>query len=799
MQAEDGDDGADSDTNYEVRHLAPGEDLVIDGQTAVDDMLVAQRIAERESLLMEETRELVAAVAGSQAQASRGDVAQLLQLLRQANDLSKRISSMPAKFDNVMGGEVRAACRAATQALERIPLDEAAAEEADEEEKLDPEAALAEVDLQSTDEEEQAAAAPLSSGPELEENQEDGKVASDGEDRGAVEEAVEEEEEAVEEEDEDLQNLRKAADQALLSTGREMAEEADSESEEEEEELATTLEPLQIRVDGFPERVGEADTIETVGKVSSAVENLVVVAGALESRALDLQSVLCLQDRAVFGVVVDVFGPVTQPHYLVHPTGSGQVPHVGAEVFAAVALPETSFLAESSDITALRLGLAAGNSEDESDEEEEEDDKDEDAVTPGQLALTDGEAALANRGHSRPGRGGRKGAGKKGKKSKGKGRQSGKGEVRHMSERLGVWANEDDSIGEHRVENDENGNSSTWRENGSHSSDSHRWSQTWKRSGGSSEEAYSGAQVKVKAEQDWGSGSYNAGAAAVDAAGAREQQRPGTNQSRWRLWKGRRTGQPERQDQQGTEAASSDPGGMQGAWPPPAPPAPPAPPGAALPPAPPAPPGAALPPMPPAPPAASGRSASASPAPSRPGGAQQWSQSGADAAATGAPPRRPQVVPPARHAARPAEGAPNPASSSSSTLGKRPERSGNEWGHADTSHPRNLSTAGPREIPPPKRLRNGASESGFSTPPPPPPPPGSTGSPPPPPAVGNTGSRDSWQANGGKGGGPSGYTQNGRGPSHSGWSAQGGSRGAPPGDSWQSGRPHGCGKGGKPR
>ncbi|CAE8631506.1 unnamed protein product, partial [Polarella glacialis] len=39
------------DAKYKVRHLRQDEDLVIDGETVVDDMLVAQRIAEQDSMI----------------------------------------------------------------------------------------------------------------------------------------------------------------------------------------------------------------------------------------------------------------------------------------------------------------------------------------------------------------------------------------------------------------------------------------------------------------------------------------------------------------------------------------------------------------------------------------------------------------------------------------------------------------------------------------------------------------------------------------------------------------------------
>ena len=71
-----------------------------------------------------------------------------------------------------------------------------------------------------------------------------------------------------------------------------------------------------------------------------------------------LQSGRFTEGREVIGVVIDVFGLVTQPHYLVYPTCARRENlGVDAMVFAAVALPETSFICDSSDLQAVRAAL----------------------------------------------------------------------------------------------------------------------------------------------------------------------------------------------------------------------------------------------------------------------------------------------------------------------------------------------------------------------------------------------------------------------------------------------------------
>ena len=104
----DGEGEEEESPQYEVRQLAADEELVIDGETAVDDLLVAQRIAALDSAVNEELAENAAASSAgatgvprrsrpakvqsrtspAAAAPSREDLAKLLQLLQQTNDLS---------------------------------------------------------------------------------------------------------------------------------------------------------------------------------------------------------------------------------------------------------------------------------------------------------------------------------------------------------------------------------------------------------------------------------------------------------------------------------------------------------------------------------------------------------------------------------------------------------------------------------------------------------------------------------------------------------------------------------------
>jgi len=438
----------DSDSDYEVHRLAPGEDLVIDGETAIDDLLVAQRVAERETLIASELqiREQVDGPGAEAANPSRTDVKRLMRLLRQANELSQRISSLPPAFDDVMGGEVRAACRATAQAMEKLPAAEVGDgdDDDDESEEQDESAqtggaaedaaataarqakALEGLDLDTTTEEEneEGADAKVAARPKLEPCV------------GADEEEVEGDADGDEEEANENSKESARLSNAIAQAGfQEIADESQDEAENDGEPSGK-LEPIQIRTDGIPERLAADDEMEALGEASAIVDGLLVVRGSEGSKALDLQSVVCLEDRVVVGVVVDVFGPVVQPHYLIFPTVKDQaLPEVGSQLFAATGLEETSYLCDAvapHDIAALRRGLLGDVGEDyesgdEMDEDlltdDEQNAEENESGAVGALEDFDAEARLTTQ---RPGKAGKsgKGEGKDGK-DKGKGKRKG--------------------------------------------------------------------------------------------------------------------------------------------------------------------------------------------------------------------------------------------------------------------------------------------------------------------------------------------------------------------------------------
>ncbi|CAK1553858.1 unnamed protein product [Leptosia nina] len=86
-----------------------------------------------------------------------------------------------------------------------------------------------------------------------------------------------------------------------------------------------------------------------IGKVFSIVDRLVVVQAFPETAAVDLDTVLFLNNGAkTLGKVFDVFGPVTEPHYCVRFNSAAHIVErgveVGMEVFIAPRTPHTSYV-----------------------------------------------------------------------------------------------------------------------------------------------------------------------------------------------------------------------------------------------------------------------------------------------------------------------------------------------------------------------------------------------------------------------------------------------------------------------
>ncbi|CAK9038787.1 H/ACA ribonucleoprotein complex non-core subunit NAF1, partial [Durusdinium trenchii] len=123
--------------------------------------LVAQRIAQQEEFAEQVLRDGGGGDGARRRAPSAQDVQKLLRLLRETSKLASKIGELPSQFDALVSEEAREACRAAAQAVTKLPLPESSVMEEDTpvgEENWgewtdDPMHALAAVDLQSTEEE----------------------------------------------------------------------------------------------------------------------------------------------------------------------------------------------------------------------------------------------------------------------------------------------------------------------------------------------------------------------------------------------------------------------------------------------------------------------------------------------------------------------------------------------------------------------------------------------------------------------------------------------------------------------
>ncbi|CAK9048041.1 unnamed protein product, partial [Durusdinium trenchii] len=344
VRADAGPDVCSDGDEPEVRRLREDEDLVIDGETAVDDLLVAQRIAQQEEFAEQVLRDGGGGDGARRRAPSAQDVQKLLRLLRETSKLASKIGELPSQFDALVSEEAREACRAAAQAVTKLPLPESSVMEEDTpvgEENWgewtdDPMHALAAVDLQSTEE-------------EADEAEPSHAAAEPKQAQRAVEGDEEEEEPEVKEDGHDE-----------IAAPLQAKPEAEGKPAIEDEEGAPV-----IHVSQLPEWLEDAAPKEPVGKVQSIVQDLLIIQGGEDSKALDLGSVVCEADGRVLGAVVDVFGQISRPHYLVLPceTCKKDLPVVGAAVLAATGMEETSFLCDSTDLAALQQ-LEDGSDED---------------------------------------------------------------------------------------------------------------------------------------------------------------------------------------------------------------------------------------------------------------------------------------------------------------------------------------------------------------------------------------------------------------------------------------------------
>jgi len=117
----------------------------------------------------------------------------------------------------------------------------------------------------------------------------------------------------------------------------------------------------------YPEVVAWKDVIEPVGQIISLTQGALVVKGREGIKPMDLQSLVCLENRAVVGVIVDTFGPIRNPHYVIHLTSTQTLVDmagsldglVGKDVYYVVA--ESTFALEEEALTNALKGLRVGN------------------------------------------------------------------------------------------------------------------------------------------------------------------------------------------------------------------------------------------------------------------------------------------------------------------------------------------------------------------------------------------------------------------------------------------------------
>src|SRR5690606_28085359 len=100
-----------------------------------------------------------------------------------------------------------------------------------------------------------------------------------------------------------------------------------------------------------PEKIPEIPAslqIVFIGKIHSIVDDQIVIDTSpcfpVQS-ALDLDSVLCLEDRTPLGKIFDVFGPISSPFYSVRTslTPDTPLPEVGKSVYCVPQLSSYVF------------------------------------------------------------------------------------------------------------------------------------------------------------------------------------------------------------------------------------------------------------------------------------------------------------------------------------------------------------------------------------------------------------------------------------------------------------------------
>lgn len=140
-------------------------------------------------------------------------------------------------------------------------------------------------------------------------------------------------------------------------------EEKKTEAQAEKRPAKKEKEPPTINLQA-PERIDEKEKLDHVGYIHSFIEGTIVVRGVENSKALDLQSLLCFEDRVTLGVVCDTFGSVKEPHYLIYVTAPEVVQRVhgelttleGKKVFAVES--ESTFALAEEELSKALAGLS---------------------------------------------------------------------------------------------------------------------------------------------------------------------------------------------------------------------------------------------------------------------------------------------------------------------------------------------------------------------------------------------------------------------------------------------------------
>lgn len=125
--------------------------------------------------------------------------------------------------------------------------------------------------------------------------------------------------------------------------------------------------PLKAQTAGnvmYPEIIARDSVIKHVGAILNIAHGGFTVKGIEGSPPMDLQSLLCLKNRSVLGVIVDTFGPIKSPHYVLYLTSSKVLVEangpledlIGEDVFYVS--EESSFALDEDNLNKAMAGLS---------------------------------------------------------------------------------------------------------------------------------------------------------------------------------------------------------------------------------------------------------------------------------------------------------------------------------------------------------------------------------------------------------------------------------------------------------